>query len=308
MAESPPDGTTTSLPADDSNTERQGSLSAADRAVAFATGKAPIDRSAALRAGSPPVPAKFIRWIIVGLAILGVGGLLAEHFVSTAGVGSPATTPTTLAGTGSAAPPPPIPPGAPPISASLNAFIGLSRLAGNQAPALALHDQNGAPWTFAHSRGKVVVLTFFNSECNDICTVLASEIAQARGMLGVRSTNIEFVTVNSDPRYTSLTPVPPALAGTGLINQAGVIFLNGRLSDLNSIWSSYGVTVTVERSTQVVTHNDVMYFIDPVGRMRLRATPFANEDRFSTYTLAPDAIHRFAQGIANAATSLVGTA
>jgi cytochrome oxidase Cu insertion factor (SCO1/SenC/PrrC family) len=306
MTEGPPDGTTTSLPADDSNTERQGSLSAADRAAAFATGKAPIDRSAALRAGSAPVPAKFIRWIIVGFAILGVGGLLAEHFVSNAGVGSPATTPTTLAGTGSAAPPPPIPPGAPPISASLNAFIGLSRLAGNRAPALALHDQNGAPWTLAHSRGKVVVLTFFNSECNDICPVLANEITQAIALLGARSGAVVFAVVNSDPRYTSLTGAPPALVQTGLVDGSNVVFLDGRLPDLNSIWSSYGVTVTVQRSTQVVTHNDIMYFVDPAGKMKLRATPFANEDRFGSYTLAPDAIHRFAQGIADAAASLVG--
>jgi cytochrome oxidase Cu insertion factor (SCO1/SenC/PrrC family) len=306
MAESPPDGTTT--PADDSNTERQGSLSAADRAAAFATGKAPIDRSAALRAGSAPVPAKFIRWIIVGFAILGVGGLLAEHFVGNAGVGSPATPPTTLAGTGSAAPPPPIPPGAPPIGATVDAYIGLSRLAGNQAPALALHDQTGAPWTLARARGKVVVLTFFNSECDDICPVLAGEISQTQRLLGARSAGTEFVIVSADPRHTSLTPVPPALVQTGLSNLSNVVFLNGPLSDLNRIWSSYGVTVTVEKSTQVVTHTDVMYFIGPTGKMKLRATPFANEDQLGVYSLAPDGIRRFAQGIADSAAGLLGEA
>jgi cytochrome oxidase Cu insertion factor (SCO1/SenC/PrrC family) len=304
MAESPPDGTTT--PADDSNTERQGSLSAADRAAAFATGKAPIDRSAALRAGSAPVPAKFIRWVIVGLAILGVGGLLAEHFVGNAGVGTPTTAPTTLAGPGSAAPPPPVPPGAPPIGATVDAYIGLSRLAGNQAPALTLHDQTGAPWTLARARGKVVVLTFFNSECDDICPVLAGEISQTSRLLGERSAGTEFVIVNADPRHTSLTPVPPALVQTGLSNQSNVVFLNGPLSDLNRIWSSYGVTVTVEKSTQVVTHTDVMYFIGPTGKMKLRATPFANEDQLGVYSLAPDGIRRFSQGIADSAAGLLG--
>jgi cytochrome oxidase Cu insertion factor (SCO1/SenC/PrrC family) len=286
---------------------RQPPLSATDRAEALATGRVPIDRSAALRAGSAPVPRRFIHWVIVGFAVLGLGGVVAEHFVGNAGVGSPTTSPTTLAGTGSAAPPAPVPPGSPPITSSLNAFIGLTRLAGNPAPVLALHDQSGAPWTMAGARGEVVVLTFFNSECNDICPVLAGEIEQADGLLGARGADVEFVIVNSDPRSTSPEPVPPALVQTGLLSQAHVVFLDGALSDLNRIWSSYGVTVEVQRSTQVVTHTDVMDFIGPSGSMELRATPFADEDQLGVYSLDPNGIHRFAQGIAGTAAGLLGT-
>jgi protein SCO1/2 len=304
----PPDEATEALPADGARSGAPSPRSTADRAAAFAAGQAPIDRAAALRTGSAPVPRKFVLWVIAGFAILGIGGLMAEHFIGNGGAGSSTAAPTTVAGASTAAPPPPVPPGGPPIGASLNAFVGLARLAGGQAPTLALHDQNGTPWTLTHARGKVVVLTFFNSECNDICPVLADEIAQARGVLGVQSSNVEFVVVNTDPRYTSPTPVPPALAQAGLIDQAGVLFLNGPLSELNAIWSSYGVTVTVQRSTQVVTHNDIMYFIGRTGKMKLRATPFADEDRLGRYTLAPDAIHRFAQGTAEAATSVMGAA
>lgn len=296
---------------------RQPPLSATDRAEALATGRAPVDRAAALRAGSVPVPRRFVQWVIVGFAVLGLGGVVAQHFVGNAGVGAPTTT-STLAGTGAAAPPAaappaaappsPAPPGSPPITSSLNAFIGLARLPGNPAPALALHDQSGAPWTLAGARGKVVVLTFFNSECNDICPVLASEIEQADGMLGARATGVEFVVVNSDPRSTSPAPVPPALQQTGLLSQAHVVFLDGTLTDLDRIWTSYGVTVAVQRSTQVVTHTDVMDFIGPSGSMELRATPFADEDGLGVYSLAPDSIHRFAEGLAGSAAGLLGTA
>ena len=302
-------------------TGRRPPLSATDRAEALTTGRVPIDRSAALRAGTVPVPRRFIHWLIVGFAVLGLGGVVAEHFVGNAGVGAPTASTTTLAGTGGAtpqaaappavappavAPPTPVPPGSPPITSSLNAFIGLTRLAGNQAPALALQDQNGAPWTMAGARGKVVVLTFFNSECNDICPVLSSEIEQAVGMLGARGADVEFVIVNSDPRSTSPAPVPPALMQTGLLNRAHVVFLDGSLSALNRLWTSYGVTVAVQRSTQVVTHTDLMDFIGPNGSMELRATPFADENQLGVYSLAPDGIHRFAQGIADSAAGLLG--
>ncbi len=300
-------------------TGRQAPLSAADRAEALATGRVPVDRSAALRAGTAPVPRRFVRWVIVGFAVLGLGGVVAEHFAGNAGVGATTASTTTLAGTGgatppaaaappAAAPPSPVPPGSPPVTSTLNAFIGLTRLAGNPAPALALQDQSGAPWTMAGARGKVVVLTFFNSECNDICPVLASEVEQAAGMLGARGANVEFVIVNSDPRATSPAPVPPALVETGLLNQAHVVFLDGSLSALNRIWTSYGVTVAVQRSTQVVTHTDLMDFIGPDGSMELRATPFADENQLGVYSLAPDGIHRFAQGIADSAAGLLRTA
>jgi len=285
----------------------QAHLSPEDRATAFATGKVPIDREAALRAGSVPVPRKFIHWIIAGFAVLAVGGVLVEHFIGNAGVSALiATPPTTLAGTSITAPPAPAPPSAPPVSSSLNAFIGLSQLAGNRAPAISLQDPNGNLWTLAYAPGKVTVLAFFNSACDDICPVLAKEIAQADQLLGPRIAAVDFVIVNSDPLQTSVAPSPPALTQTGLANLANVTFLNGPVTDLNRIWTGYGITIAVGKKTRVVTHSDIMYFIDPSGRLKLRATPFANEDHFGIYTLSPDSIQKFAQGMAHAAESLVG--
>ena len=158
----------------------QAHLSPEDRATAFATGKVPIDRGAALRAGSVPVPRKFIHWIIAGFAVLAVGGVLVEHFIGNAGgrstIGQHADHP---GWNQRPRTPAPAPPSGPPVSSSLNAFIGLSQLAGNRAPAISLQDPNGNLWTLAYAPGKVTVLAFFNSACDDICPVLAKEIAQA---------------------------------------------------------------------------------------------------------------------------------
>ena len=278
--------------------------STADRAATFASGQAPLDRAAALRAGSAPVPRKTITWIIVGFAVLGLGGIVAERFFGNAGVGTPTTAPTTLAGTSNMAPPTPAPPAAPPIGAPLTSFIGLKQMGNEKAPAIDLKNQNGVAWSLAQARGKVVVLTFFNSDCSDICPVLGQEMNQANKLLGAEGDQVDFVVVNTDPLHTTLSADPPALSQTALSNLADVTFLNGTLNQLSDVWSNYGVTVTVQKGTRVVNHNDLMYFIDPRGSLRLRATPFANEDQLGAYGLGAADIQRFAQGIAVSAASL----
>jgi cytochrome oxidase Cu insertion factor (SCO1/SenC/PrrC family) len=303
MSTEPPDTAPAEVLAGPGTLPARGGLSEADRAAAFTSGQAPVDRAAALRAGSVPVPKKFILWVIVGFALLGLGGLAAEHFVGNDGVGSVVTTPlTTLAGTS----PPSIPsaPSGPSVGATPTAVIGLKHLASHPAPALSLTDQHGTPWTLERLRGKVVVVTFLNAECNDICPVLANEITQADQLLGSRSSSVAFVVVNTDPLETSLVIRPPALTRTGLGGLANVTFLTGSLHDLTAVWKAYGVTVALSNTTRLVTHNDAMYFIDPQGRLALQATPFGNEDALGAYGLDPTTLHTFAQGVAAAASGL----
>jgi protein SCO1/2 len=289
-------------------------LSEADRAAAFATGRVPVDRAAALRAGSVPVPRKFVRWVIVAFAVLGLGGIVGEKLIGNAGVGAlGATSVTTLAGTGApvtgttgaTAPATPTAPDAPAVDASPSAVIGLTRLAGHQAPAISLREQTGGSWDLAGAKGKVVVLTFFNAECDDICPVLAQEIIQADRLLGARSTDVNFVVVNSDPLETSLAPTPPALTQTGLATRSNVTFLSGTLVQLDTVWKEYGVTIAVDNTDRVITHNDVMDFIGPTGKLELSATPFANEDTLGIYSLQPAVVHTFARGVADSAAGLL---
>lgn len=281
-------------------------LSEEDRAAAFASGRVPVDRKAALRAGSTPIPRKFFLWVILAFAVLGGGGLIAEHFIGNAGVGTAITTPnTSLPGTGPAPSTPQSPTG-PTVPASPAAVIGLSRLGGGVAAPIALQDQYGASWTLADARGKVVVLSFMNAECNDICPVLAQELTQADQLLGTQRGQVQFVVVNTDPLETSLSVAPPALSQTGLDRLATVTYLTGPLSSLSRVWKSYGITVAVSNTTRVVSHNDLMYFITPDGKLALHAIPFANESSLGTYSLDPTTIHTFARGVATAASGQIG--
>ncbi len=74
--------------------------------------------------------------------------------------------------------------------------------------------------------------------------------------------------------------------------------LTGPLATLDSVWKSYGVSISVDQKTDLEAHNEVLYFIDPSGDLRFKATPFANESTTGTYSLPQATIARWATGIA----------
>ncbi len=272
-------------------------LSEADRAAAFAKHQ-PVDRAAAFRAGRTPIPPKFIMWMVATFAVLGLGGAVVEHYFGTIGL---PTTPTT---TFKLAPTPTTPSGRQ-ISASLPALMGLKYIANAQAPGFSLLTQTGSLWSLHGARGKAVVLTFENSTCNDICPVLGAEIKEAQQRLGAKSSKVLFVIVNTDPQHVGVAPTPAALSIPGLATAHNVYFLTSKLTRLNAVWTNYGVSVRVGAKANQVMHNDVMYFIGPKGQLSAQATPFANESNRGVFSLSPSDIARFAQGIANTASSVV---
>ena len=162
-----------------------------------------VDRGAELAKGPPGIPPAFVWWVLGAALFLTVGGLIGEHLFSSAGLNPTATTtPTTLASpTRPQAAPVPAPSGPDiPITAPLPSFMGLSNPTPAPAPNFTLTDQNGQPVTLPLQQDRVVVLSFFDSPCNDICPVLAQEIEQADHDLGVQAAYVEFLTVDADPR------------------------------------------------------------------------------------------------------------
>ena len=280
--------------------QRTTGLSAAERSAAFA-GSTPVDRSAALRAGRTPVPRRLVAWIAVAFVVIGLGGVVVEHYFGNYGVPASASTTTTI---GTAAPPTPAQPVAPQLGASLDSFIGLKQLGDSTAPGLQLSESSGATWDLGAQTGKVVVLTFYNAGCDDACPVIGAELRQAAALLGRAGSEVEFAVVNTDPHRTAVESAPPALTVPGLQGPAGARFLTGPLPQLNAAWIAYGVTVSIGGNPPREYHNDILYFIDPRGHLRASALPFANEGADGVYSLPDPDIARFAQGIAQTAASL----
>jgi cytochrome oxidase Cu insertion factor (SCO1/SenC/PrrC family) len=259
------------------------------------------------------VPRSFIVVALASIALLGLGGAALDRaFPGTAGAPAAADIVTTIGDY-----PPPFavatagrgdhPTGTvgPQLPASESALMGLQKLTVMAAPSFSLVDKQGRPTSLAGLRGRVVVLTFFDSACDDICPVMEAELSRAYADLGAAEARVSFVTVNTDPLGLSVGAAGPAEKGS-LRAVPTWHFLTGSLDQLDSVWRSYGVAVEVQTSTRTVSHNEVMYFIDALGRVRDRATPFANETRSGVYSLALPTETKWASGIADEARYLLG--
>jgi len=278
-------------------------LTPEERAAAFTGNRPSVDRAAALAAGTTPVPRKVVVGIIIAFAVIGFGGLALEHYFGNVGVATSVTT-TTLSTTGAPPPAIPTPPAVPQLNAPLDAFIGLKSIGPTAAPDLTLTDRSGARWSLQDQTGKVVVVTFLDTGCNDLCPVLGEELRQASLQLGPAAPHVEFAIVNTDPTRTSVVADPQALSITGLDANPSVQFLTGSLRQLDAIWAAYGVEVTVGQSATQVAHNNIIYFVDAQGRLRSEAVPFGNENQRGGYTLPAAEVTRFSEGIAHVAASL----
>ena len=266
-----------------------------------------LDRSAALAEGAPGVPANFIFWALGLVLVLSLGGLLGEHLFSAAGLNpTPTTAPTPTTTVRETPAPTPIPSNDRSLEAPLAAFMGMTTPHSGPAPAFTLTSQASEPVSLPAHPPRVVVLSFFDANCNDVCPVLASEIEQADEDLGPAASQVEFLTVNTDPAALAQSADAPVLTETGLGALANWHMLTGPLATLNSVWKAYGVSISLEAKTGLEAHNDVMDFIDPRGNLRYRATPFADESATGVFSLPATSISRWGQGIATYAEKLAG--
>ncbi len=277
----------------------QEELTEEQRASAFALANAAKERSAAFHRGRVPVPPKFILWTVAAIVLLGLGGEVGQHFFETVGKAPTVTIPTSppVKGTPAAT-------SKSPSLISLQVYMGLKDIGTEVAPPFTLTTPSGRHWSLKAQRGKVVVLAFFNSICNDICPVLGEEIRDASQELGSDRSKVEFAIVNTDPNHTRISPHSAALTDPGLTGNGAVTLLSGTIATLNPVWSAYGVRILVGAAATEVSHNNVLYFVAPNGDLAAYAAPFGTEDKTGQYSLASSSLRLYARAIAETADSL----
>jgi cytochrome oxidase Cu insertion factor (SCO1/SenC/PrrC family) len=267
-----------------------------------------LERAAALAAGPTKVPRKVLVIGVACLVVLGLGGAALDHVfpgpvgavtaTTVAGQYPPpfqvATTAEAGAGAGSPAQ----------LSAPMAAMMGLEKLKAASSPGFSLTDQHGHRVTLAQLRGKVVVISFFDSACDDICPVMGKELLEAYRDLGTDRSRVVFLTVNTDPLATTPGPVA-AVRRSGLASLAAWHFLSGPLAQLDAVWRAYGLSIDVQRPTGTISHNDVLYFIDPSSHWRYRATPFADENAAGVFALPSASEASWGEGIGDQVRSLL---
>jgi protein SCO1/2 len=252
------------------------------------------ERRALLEAGPTKIPRRAVAWGLVAAVVLTLGGIAGEHLVSAVGLNpksSPTTTTTLHLGGG--------------LSPS-SALLSFEPVPAVRVPDVTLTDQRGQRVALRSLTGKVVVVTFFNASCRDVCPVVAAEVRRANELLGRRRADVVWLTINTDPLRLGAFPPPPAVTATGLGALSNWHYLTGPLRTLNPIWKDFGVSISVYVRQRAVVHNDVLYVVTPRGRLVARGSPFSDEARNGTVTL-PAPLERIAgDGLAAAVAKRLG--
>ncbi|BCW70812.1 redoxin domain-containing protein [Arthrobacter sp. NicSoilB8] len=164
----------------------------------------------------------------------------------------------------------PADPGAaqPPLGSAAAELLQLDVLSAplDKAPDFSLTDQNGKNVSLSQYRGKSVVLSFNDDECEDLCTLLAQDVAAANTDLGAAAADVVFLSVNANPLHTAVKDVKAWTDGHGLASAPNWVFGTGTPAQLSTVAASYHVPVSVNPKTGEVLHGSELFFIDPAGK------------------------------------------
>jgi protein SCO1/2 len=130
-----------------------------------------------------------------------------------------------------------------------------------------LGNSQGGTASLATFHGRVVVLTFLDSHCGQLCPVEASELGVVDRMLPADD-RPEIVVVSVNPRDTPLTVrrFVQRARWTG-----PWVWMTGARGALQSVWKKFGIEVKQTRTAidgitvTGVGHSSVIYVVDQEG-------------------------------------------
>ena len=132
------------------------------------------------------------------------------------------------------------------------------------APSFTLRDQQGALISPSQLQGRVIALTFLDTQCLNLCPLQASLLGTVQSDLG-SSAHFSVVVVSVRPEAD--TPANIATFATSHGLKSGYYWLTGTQQQLSSVWDSYGVGVQVANGD--LAHSSIIYLIDRSGQERV---------------------------------------
>src|ERR1700683_3464590 len=215
------------------------------------------------------------RGALAAAATLGVLAVLAGCSAST---GSPMSSP----------------PGPAASAAMDNPNLDLgSSLGAVQAPDFKLVNQFGQPMSLSQFRGKVVMLSFEDSECTTVCPLTTQSMLEAKQLLGAAGDKVQLLGVDANPDAIKVADVLAYSRAHGMVNQWD--FLTGSLPQLKSTWRAYNVAGQIQQGQ--IDHTPALFVIDQQGRERkLYLTQMAYSSIGQSAQVLADEIDRLLPG------------
>jgi protein SCO1 len=151
------------------------------------------------------------------------------------------------------------------------------------APNFTLNDQNGQPFQLSDQRGRIVVLFFGYTHCQDVCPTTLAQFKQVRTQLGSQAERVRFVFITVDPERDSPERMKTYLNAF----DPNIVGLGGSEADLDPAWRAYGVYHQKQPGPTAddysVDHSANVYLVDAQGNLHLTFSP-----GFATADLAQD--------------------
>jgi cytochrome oxidase Cu insertion factor (SCO1/SenC/PrrC family) len=147
--------------------------------------------------------------------------------------------------------------------ANPNLDLGTS-LDNHPAPGIRLTNQFGQPVSLSQFRGRVVILSFADSECTTVCPLTTQSMVLAKQLLGTAGNNVQLLGVDANPKATSVADVLSYSRAHGMVNEWD--FLTGSLAQLEATWSAYHIAVQIESGQ--IDHTPALFVISQQGKLQ----------------------------------------
>jgi cytochrome oxidase Cu insertion factor (SCO1/SenC/PrrC family) len=162
------------------------------------------------------------------------------------------------------------------------------------APRFALVDQHLVATTFP-ATGPYQILTFLDPNCNTDCRLMALQLKQLdRTLSPAERARVRYVAVAADPLHQSVADVRGFIERYRLGSMHDFHFVTGPYAKVQSVWRDYGIDVSISPGQVMSVHTDVVYVIDPRGRIRVIVgddPPEGTAGRDSAVTTLTQALH-----------------
>ena len=138
------------------------------------------------------------------------------------------------------------------------------------APDFTLPNQDGHPVALSSLRGRVVLLTFLDSRCKQLCRIEGPMLGHLQRALPEAERPV-IVAVSVNPEDTAVSVRAAARDWGWWPNDWH--WLMGKPGQLADVWTAYGVDV--QQTPDDLLHSGALYVIDRAGDERAGyATPF----------------------------------
>jgi protein SCO1/2 len=134
---------------------------------------------------------------------------------------------------------------------------------GTPAADFSLLDQFGRTERLSDFRGSVVLLTFIDARCTDLCPLTADLLRRAEESIQ-GDPPVQVLAIDANPNATSVADVRRWSVRHRMLHRW--LFLTAPIGRLRRVWARYGIAVRVHGGE--VAHTSVIFLIDGAGRQR----------------------------------------